>query len=153
MLTNILLWALFGLIAGAVAKFLLPGRDPGGSGLAGWIITILIGIAGSVVGGYLSSHLLGFDVTGFNLQSFAVAIGRVIVLRLPYRLLAGRAPTRCPVAALARTRVTRPPVVAAFARTRVKHAVARHFTRVLANAATSCGALPGCHAYGFAHAR
>ena len=44
---NILGWLLFGLIVGAIAKFLMPGRDPGG-----WIVTILLGIAGSFVGGF-----------------------------------------------------------------------------------------------------
>src|SRR5438552_8586775 len=51
---NILGWLLFGLIVGAIAKFLMPGRDPGG-----WIVTILLGIAGSFVGGFLASALLG----------------------------------------------------------------------------------------------
>jgi uncharacterized membrane protein YeaQ/YmgE (transglycosylase-associated protein family) len=87
MLVNILLWALFGLIAGAVAKFIMPGKDPGGSDLVGLIITSLIGIAGAVLGGYLSSQLFGWDVTGFNLPSFAVAIGGALVVLLLYRLL------------------------------------------------------------------
>jgi uncharacterized membrane protein YeaQ/YmgE (transglycosylase-associated protein family) len=87
MLVNILLWALFGLIAGAIAKFLMPGRDPGGSHLSGWLITILLGIAGAVVGGYLSSHLFNWDVTGFNLESFAIAIVGAMLLLFLYRLL------------------------------------------------------------------
>jgi uncharacterized membrane protein YeaQ/YmgE (transglycosylase-associated protein family) len=41
-------WIIFGLIVGAVAKLLMPGRDPGG-----WIVTILLGIAGALVGGFL----------------------------------------------------------------------------------------------------
>ena len=44
---NIIGWILFGLVVGAIAKFLMPGRDPGG-----WIVTILLGIAGSFVGGF-----------------------------------------------------------------------------------------------------
>ena len=51
---NIIGWLLFGLIVGAIAKFLMPGRDPGG-----WIVTILLGIAGSFVGGFLASHSWG----------------------------------------------------------------------------------------------
>ena len=82
MLVNFLLWALFGLIAGAAAKFLLPGKDPGGSDLMGWVITSLIGIGGAVLGGYLSSNLLGLDVMGFNLTSFAIAIGGAVLLLL-----------------------------------------------------------------------
>jgi uncharacterized membrane protein YeaQ/YmgE (transglycosylase-associated protein family) len=87
MLVNFLLWALFGLIAGAVAKFLLPGRDPGGNNLMGWVITSLIGIGGAVLGGWLSSQMFGWDVTGFNLQSFAVAVVGAILLLIIYRLL------------------------------------------------------------------
>jgi uncharacterized membrane protein YeaQ/YmgE (transglycosylase-associated protein family) len=55
MLVNILLWCLFGLVAGAVAKFILPGKDPGGV-----IVTILLGIAGAVVGGFLGGQLFGW---------------------------------------------------------------------------------------------
>ncbi|MCI0461453.1 MAG: GlsB/YeaQ/YmgE family stress response membrane protein [Gemmataceae bacterium] len=87
MLVNILLWALFGLIAGAVAKYLLPGKDPGGNTAVGWVITSLIGIAGAVVGGWLGSHLFGWDVDGFNLPSLAVAIGGAIIVLLVYRLV------------------------------------------------------------------
>jgi uncharacterized membrane protein YeaQ/YmgE (transglycosylase-associated protein family) len=87
MLVNILLWALFGLIAGAIAKFLMPGRSPGGSELSGWFITILLGIGGALVGGYLSSRLFAWDVTGFNLRSFAIAIGGAMLLLFLYRLL------------------------------------------------------------------
>ena len=49
---NIIGWLLFGLVVGAIAKFLMPGRDPGG-----WIVTILLGIAGSFVGGFLLNVL------------------------------------------------------------------------------------------------
>jgi uncharacterized membrane protein YeaQ/YmgE (transglycosylase-associated protein family) len=94
MLVNFLLWALFGLIAGAVAKFLMPGKDPGGPGLVGWAITSLIGIAGAVLGGFLSSRLFDLDVTGFNLTSFAIAIGGALLVLILYRLLIGRSPAR-----------------------------------------------------------
>jgi uncharacterized membrane protein YeaQ/YmgE (transglycosylase-associated protein family) len=85
MLVNILLWALFGLIAGAIAKFLLPGKGPGG-----WIMTIVLGIAGALLGGFLSSHLLNLDVTGFNLQSIAIAVGGAILVLILYGLVASR---------------------------------------------------------------
>jgi uncharacterized membrane protein YeaQ/YmgE (transglycosylase-associated protein family) len=89
MVVNILLWALFGLIAGAVAQFIMPGKDPGQSAdPKGFLITILIGIAGAMVGGFVSSRLFGWDVTGFNLPSFVVAIGGALVLLLLYRLVA-----------------------------------------------------------------
>ena len=79
---NIIGWLLFGLIVGAIAKFLMPGRDPGG-----WIVTILLGIAGSFVGGFLASTLMGAD------NQAAGWIGSIIgamVLLLIYRKIAGR---------------------------------------------------------------
>lgn len=77
---GILLWILFGLIAGAIAKLLMPGEDPGG-----FIVTILIGIAGAVIGGYLGAVLFNVEVTGFNLSSFLVAIAGSILLLAIYR--------------------------------------------------------------------
>jgi uncharacterized membrane protein YeaQ/YmgE (transglycosylase-associated protein family) len=81
MLVNILVWCLFGLVAGAVAKFIMPGKDPGGI-----IVTILLGIAGAVVGGFLSSQLFGWDVTGFNLPSFGIAVAGALLVLILYRL-------------------------------------------------------------------
>src|SRR5262245_6499807 len=89
MLLNILLWVVFGLIAGAVAQFLMPGRDPGESASAkGFLITTVLGILGAVAGGFISSNLFGWDVTGFNLPSFAIAIGGALLLLLLYRMFA-----------------------------------------------------------------
>ncbi|MDX1546765.1 MAG: GlsB/YeaQ/YmgE family stress response membrane protein [Rhodothermales bacterium] len=82
---GILAWIVFGLIAGAVAKFLMPGSDPGGI-----IITILIGIAGALVGGFLGSLLLGVDVTGFNLPSLLIAILGAVLLLWLYRVFRRR---------------------------------------------------------------
>jgi len=81
----ILSWIVFGLIAGAVAKFLMPGRDPGGC-----IITIIIGVIGSVLGGYLAT-LLGFGgISGFDLRSFFIAVLGSIILLLIWRMISGR---------------------------------------------------------------
>jgi uncharacterized membrane protein YeaQ/YmgE (transglycosylase-associated protein family) len=79
---NIIGWLLFGLIVGAIAKFLMPGRDPGG-----WIVTILLGIAGSFVGGFLATTLMGRQ------EQVAGWIGSIIgamVLLFIYRLIVGR---------------------------------------------------------------
>ena len=82
---GILAWIVFGLIAGAVAKMLMPGKDPGGC-----IITILIGIAGAVLGGFIGS-LLGFGgVSGFDFRSFLIAVGGAILLLWLYRRFSGR---------------------------------------------------------------
>jgi uncharacterized membrane protein YeaQ/YmgE (transglycosylase-associated protein family) len=87
MVLNLLLWIVFGLIAGAVAKFILPGKDPGGTDPTGLLITIVLGIAGALVGGFLSSQLFGWDITGFNFPSFAIAILGALLLLLLYRLV------------------------------------------------------------------
>jgi len=75
-------WIGFGFLAGAIAKLLIPGRDPGGI-----IVTILIGIAGALLGGYLGTRLGFGTVTGFNTGSFVTAIIGSIVLLLLYRLI------------------------------------------------------------------
>jgi uncharacterized membrane protein YeaQ/YmgE (transglycosylase-associated protein family) len=88
MLLNILLWCLFGLVAGMVAQFIMPGKDPGQSfSLRGLIITILLGIVGAVVGGYISSQFFGWDVSGFNLPSFGIAVAGALLLLILYRLV------------------------------------------------------------------
>lgn len=83
---GILSWVLFGLFAGIMAKLLMPGRDPGGC-----IITILLGIAGAVVGGWIGKAVWGSTgVTGFDIGSFGIAILGAIILLAIYRMLAGR---------------------------------------------------------------
>jgi uncharacterized membrane protein YeaQ/YmgE (transglycosylase-associated protein family) len=77
---GILSWIVFGLIAGAVAKFIMPGKDPGGI-----IITILIGIAGAFVGGFIGSLIGLGDISGFDFRSFLMAIVGAIVLLFIYR--------------------------------------------------------------------
>jgi uncharacterized membrane protein YeaQ/YmgE (transglycosylase-associated protein family) len=79
-------WIILGLVAGAIAKLLLPGRDPGG-----FIVTTLIGIAGSFVGGWLSSTVLHRSVTKhfFDLATWGSAIVGALVLLIAYRLLFG----------------------------------------------------------------
>jgi uncharacterized membrane protein YeaQ/YmgE (transglycosylase-associated protein family) len=67
---------------GVLAKFLMPGKDPGGI-----FITILIGIAGAFVGGFVGSAVGLGTVTGFNLLSLAVATAGAVVLLALYRLV------------------------------------------------------------------
>jgi uncharacterized membrane protein YeaQ/YmgE (transglycosylase-associated protein family) len=81
---GIISWIVFGLIAGVLAKLLMPGKDPGGM-----IITILIGIAGAMVGGYISLYFGYGDITGFDLRSLGIAIGGALVLLFGYRILKG----------------------------------------------------------------
>lgn len=79
---GILSWIVFGLLAGIIAKVIMPGKDPGG-----FIITILLGIAGAVVGGFIGSFLGFGEVSGFNLGSFGVAVVGAIVLLVLYRMV------------------------------------------------------------------
>lgn len=77
---NWLLWILFGLIVGSIAKFLHPGKDPGG-----WVISILLGIFGSVVGGWIGSLIGLGNVDGFNIKSMILSVGGAVLLLFIYR--------------------------------------------------------------------
>jgi uncharacterized membrane protein YeaQ/YmgE (transglycosylase-associated protein family) len=86
---GILSWIILGLIAGAIAKLLMPGRDPGG-----WIVTMLLGIVGAFVGGWIGRALWGSPgVSGVNLPSLGLAILGAIVLLLIYRMVVGKRDT------------------------------------------------------------
>ena len=79
-----ILWTIIiGLVVGIVAKFLMPGRDPGG-----FIITALIGIVGSVVATYLG-RTLGFYRVGESAGFIAAVLGSIILLVI-YRMVTGR---------------------------------------------------------------
>ena len=84
---GILMWLLFGMLAGGIAKLILPGKDPGGC-----LITSLIGMLGSVIGGFLGNRLFGIEQTSvrFDTRSLGIAILGAIVLLLVYRLVLGR---------------------------------------------------------------
>jgi len=83
---EIISWIVFGFVAGAVAKFLMPGRDPGG-----FVGTIVIGIFGAFVGG-LIANMLGYGQInpGFNLKSFIFAVAGSIILLVVYRVIKGK---------------------------------------------------------------
>jgi uncharacterized membrane protein YeaQ/YmgE (transglycosylase-associated protein family) len=78
-------WIVIGLLAGGLAKLLMPGKDPGGC-----IITILLGIAGAVLAGWLG-HLVGWYQANEGTSFVAAVIGALIIL-LIYRLIARRRP-------------------------------------------------------------
>jgi uncharacterized membrane protein YeaQ/YmgE (transglycosylase-associated protein family) len=83
---SILGYIVLGLIIGALAKLVMPGRDPGGI-----IVTMVIGIVGAILGGLLGNLLFGIGLEGFfSLQTWLLAlIGSVIVLAV-YRAVSGR---------------------------------------------------------------
>ena len=76
-------WILFGLIVGIIAKLLMPGRDPGG-----FIVTILLGIAGAVLGGFLGRSLGWYGPN--DGAGFLMSLGGAILLLALYRMLARR---------------------------------------------------------------
>lgn len=84
---SILGWILLGILAGIIAKALLPGADPGG-----FIITMVIGIVGALLGGFLASVLFDADPMDefFDISTWLTAIVGSIILLMLYRLVSGR---------------------------------------------------------------
>ena len=82
---GILSWIVLGLIAGAIGKLLMPGDDPGG-----FIVTILIGVAGAVIGGFIATELGFGAVDGINFGSLVIAVLGSLVLLIAYRLIRRR---------------------------------------------------------------
>ncbi|GAA2177473.1 GlsB/YeaQ/YmgE family stress response membrane protein [Leucobacter tardus] len=77
---------ILGLIAGAIAKAIMPGKQAGG-----WIVTLILGVVGAVVGGWLGSLLFDAPLEEFwSLQTWALAIGGSLVVLLIWGLLFGR---------------------------------------------------------------
>ncbi len=81
---GIVSWIAVGLIAGILGKLIMPGRDPGG-----FLLTIVIGMIGALVGGLVVQLLGGTGLTGFSIWSILVATLGAIILLAIYRLFAG----------------------------------------------------------------
>lgn len=86
---SIIAFIILGLLAGWIAKALLPGDDPGGL-----IITAIIGVVGAILGGFLAGALFGADPMDefFDISSWLTAIVGAIILLVIYRMVAGRRP-------------------------------------------------------------
>lgn len=82
---GILSWIVLGLIAGAIAKALHPGRDP-----QGCIVTMIIGVIGAVLGGWIASMFGWGRVDGFTLYSILIATGGAVLALVIYRAITGR---------------------------------------------------------------
>lgn len=82
---DVLAWMGFGLLAGGLAKLIMPGKDPGGC-----LVTIALGIAGALLGGWVAEVLLGWgELEGLGLRSLLLAIVGAVLLLLLYRLAFG----------------------------------------------------------------
>ena len=80
---SIIGWIILGLIAGAIAKAILPGRQGGG-----WIVTLLLGIVGALLGGWIGSALFNVNISSFwSLSTWLLAIGGSIIVLLIYGLI------------------------------------------------------------------
>lgn len=77
-------WVIMGLVAGSIAKFLVPGKDPGGC-----IVTPIIGVLGAVIGGFLATYLGFGGISGFDIRSLVIATLGAIVLLVVLRLFKG----------------------------------------------------------------
>ncbi|MES2736543.1 MAG: GlsB/YeaQ/YmgE family stress response membrane protein [Verrucomicrobiota bacterium] len=78
-------WIVLGLLAGGIAKFLMPGKDPGGC-----FLTIILGVVGASVGGWIGTQLDFGSVQQFDLRSLGIATLGSLVLLIIYRVIAGR---------------------------------------------------------------
>ncbi|MBU1251750.1 MULTISPECIES: GlsB/YeaQ/YmgE family stress response membrane protein [Microcella] len=81
-----LAFLLIGLIAGAIAKAILPGKGPGG-----WLAALVIGVIGALLGGWLGSVIFGVDLGGFfSIETWLLAIGGSLLVLVIYGAIAGR---------------------------------------------------------------
>jgi uncharacterized membrane protein YeaQ/YmgE (transglycosylase-associated protein family) len=78
-------WIVFGLIAGLIAKLIMPGRDPGGC-----IITVIIGVVGALLGGFVATALGYGGISGFDWRSLLIAVIGSLILLILWRVIAGR---------------------------------------------------------------
>lgn len=81
---GIFTWIIIGLLAGLIARAIMPGEQPGGV-----IVTILLGIGGGILGGWIGSAITGKGLTGFSLWSLALAVAGAILLLFVYQMIAG----------------------------------------------------------------
>jgi uncharacterized membrane protein YeaQ/YmgE (transglycosylase-associated protein family) len=85
MIVNLLAWAVFGLLAGIVAKFI--GKQPERFDPMGIVLTIVLGVAGALIGGFVASQLFSWDINTFSIAGFAVAVGGALLLLFLYHLV------------------------------------------------------------------
>jgi len=87
---GLLAWIVVGLIAGVIAKIIVPGDDPGGFGPIGIVITILIGIGGALLGGFLAVALgISNGVDDFDIGTIFLAVVGAVIILFGYKALVG----------------------------------------------------------------
>lgn len=88
---GILAWIIVGLIGGVIAKLVVPGDDPGGGGLLGIVVTILLGIAGALLGGFLAVAMgISNGVDDFDLGTILLSIVGAVLILVVYNAVVGR---------------------------------------------------------------
>ncbi|AWH87531.1 GlsB/YeaQ/YmgE family stress response membrane protein [Limnobaculum parvum] len=83
-MTGFILWIVLGLVVGILAKWIMPGKDGGG-----FIVTVILGIIGALVGGYISSFFGLGSVDGFNIGSLVIAVLGALLVLFIYRKIRG----------------------------------------------------------------
>lgn len=81
---SIFVWIIIGLLAGLIARAIMPGEQPGGV-----IVTILLGIGGAFLGGWLGSTIVGKGLTGFSFWSLLLAVVGALILLFAYQMITG----------------------------------------------------------------
>jgi uncharacterized membrane protein YeaQ/YmgE (transglycosylase-associated protein family) len=87
MIVNILVWALFGLLAGVVAKLIVKQPLANRTDPVGILLTIVLGIAGALIGGFVASQLFNWDIHTFSIGGFVVAVLGALLLLFVYGLV------------------------------------------------------------------
>lgn len=82
---SLLAWIFMGLLAGWIAKFILPGRQPGGL-----LVTMILGIVGAAIGGWIGTQLGWGSISGFDLRSLALSVAGAVVFLLILGAIRGR---------------------------------------------------------------
>jgi uncharacterized membrane protein YeaQ/YmgE (transglycosylase-associated protein family) len=82
---SVLTWIVMGLLAGWIARFVLPGRQP-----AGLLLTFILGIVGAAIGGWIGTQLGWGSITGFDLRSLGLAVAGAVVFLLILGAIRGR---------------------------------------------------------------
>jgi uncharacterized membrane protein YeaQ/YmgE (transglycosylase-associated protein family) len=81
---GVISWLVFGLIAGVLAKIIMPGRDPGGL-----ILTVVLGVVGAMLGGWIGTQLGWGTIDEFGMRSMGLAVAGAIILLAGYRMVKG----------------------------------------------------------------